>query len=431
MEKRIKKGKIFISIASYRDSELLPTITDCLNQAKYKNDIRFGICWQNCPIEKKEFPIKVFQDFRFNIYECSWKDSKGLGWARNKIQQLYNGEEFGLQLDSHHRFAKNWDALLINMMEQTNCNKPIITTYANSYDPEKKIHPEQSNNINKYQPCKMVPNYFTEKGTISFYPLPIDNYLDFDKPQKARFCSGHFFFTIGKHWVEYNYDPQLYFCGDEISLALRSFTMGYDLFHPTTCVIWHEYSRKHRVKHWDDHVSSNNLIPWYKNDNTSFKRIRHLLGHEEFQGEFPDIDNGYYGLGNIRSKKDFEEYSGIYFKNRYIDPYALQGFTPPKPNDCELFSFELDVKELLNYLGQHDDFSDGFLNDFITLAIYFQDKDKNNIIRKDLNLDKIVKLKNKNKYELQISSNIQPEFITIQSLFNSGWKNSLIKKLSK
>ena len=47
-----KRDTIFISIASYRDKELLPTIEDCLNQAKYPDRLRFGICWQHSKEDK-------------------------------------------------------------------------------------------------------------------------------------------------------------------------------------------------------------------------------------------------------------------------------------------------------------------------------------------------------------------------------------------
>jgi hypothetical protein len=38
--------KIFIQIASYRDPELTPTIKSCLENAKYPENLVFGICRQ-------------------------------------------------------------------------------------------------------------------------------------------------------------------------------------------------------------------------------------------------------------------------------------------------------------------------------------------------------------------------------------------------
>ena len=43
----MKKNKIFIQIASYRDPELLPTLVDMLNKADKPDNLSVGICWQH------------------------------------------------------------------------------------------------------------------------------------------------------------------------------------------------------------------------------------------------------------------------------------------------------------------------------------------------------------------------------------------------
>ena len=40
-------NSIFIQIASYRDSQLLPTIKDCIQNAKNPENLIFAICWQH------------------------------------------------------------------------------------------------------------------------------------------------------------------------------------------------------------------------------------------------------------------------------------------------------------------------------------------------------------------------------------------------
>ena len=42
-------GSFFVSIAAYRDPDLLPTIADCLAKARHPDRLRFGICWQYGP----------------------------------------------------------------------------------------------------------------------------------------------------------------------------------------------------------------------------------------------------------------------------------------------------------------------------------------------------------------------------------------------
>ena len=42
-------AKVFISIASYRDPELLPTIKDLIANAKNPKNLVFSIAWQHSP----------------------------------------------------------------------------------------------------------------------------------------------------------------------------------------------------------------------------------------------------------------------------------------------------------------------------------------------------------------------------------------------
>jgi hypothetical protein len=104
--------QIFISSASYRDPELLPTVLDCLAKAQHPDRIVFGICWQHGDDEL--LPEPITKNPQFKILDVAWKDSKGACWARSQIQKLlYAGEDFYFQLDSHHRFVQDWDSKLI------------------------------------------------------------------------------------------------------------------------------------------------------------------------------------------------------------------------------------------------------------------------------------------------------------------------------
>jgi len=350
-------SKIFVQIASYRDPELIPTIKDCIAKAKHPENLTFGICWQRDETEK----LDEFKDLpTFQILDVHWSKSKGLCWARSEIQKLWKGEQYTLQIDSHHRFLQNWDEELISMMEMTGSSKPIITTYAGMYSPKE-------NKLLNVEPYKMVPDKFTPSGTILFYPHAIPNWQTLTKPIPARFVSGHFFFTLGKHCEEYKYDPNLYFAGDEISLSIRSFTLGYDLFHPHKTVIWHEYTREGRTKHWTDFDQSNKQTgkvdqTWWEMDNESKRRLRHLLKEEDNK-----IDLGVYGLGTVRSHRDYELYAGINFAKKQLHPEAKRGTNPPTndPSDWSqlqetMFNLKLNIPQpaepyKLIYIGIEDE----------------------------------------------------------------------------
>ena len=312
-------SKIFVQIASYRDPEVVPTIKDLLENSDNPQNLTFGIC--NQFHEEDDWSLDEWRDDeRFTIQDIPWNESKGLCWARSEIQKMWKGEEWTLQIDSHHRFLKGWDTKLIEMAEMVEVEKPIITSYAGMYSPKdnKKINEE---------PFRMVGKKFTPSGTILFYPEYIHNWKELTKPLPARFVSGHFFFTIGKHCEEYKYDPNLYFAGDEISLSIRSWTLGYDIFHPHYTVIWHEYTREGRVKHWDDFQEKNQdkiEAKWHEMDSVSKKRLRKMLREED-----NDSDVIGYDLGTVRTHEEYERYAGIDFKNRILHPNTIKGIEPP------------------------------------------------------------------------------------------------------
>lgn len=347
---------IFIQIASYRDPELRSTIKDCISKAKNPERLTFGICWQYDDQEYIELHDFLYSIPNITIVEVPYFESKGLCWARSKIQELYNGEDYTMQLDSHHRFIQDWDEVLIDMMKTVNSKKPIISTYGAVYDP--KYDTSHENN-----PYKMVAKSFTDHGTILFYPDIIENHEQLTAPIPARFVSGHFFFTLGQHCIEYKYDPNLYFAGDEISLSIRSYTLGYDLFHPHKVVIWHEYTRKNRVKHWDDFNDQNKekkLIKktWWEMDEYSKKRLRHLLREED-----NDIDLGEYDLGFVRTHEDYELYSGINFKYRKLHTNTINGVDPPVNDNTSWWEKSDDYDLLLDNIPNFS------VNEFLYIGI--------------------------------------------------------------
>jgi hypothetical protein len=118
------------------------------------------------------------------------------------------------------------------------------------------------------------------------------------------------------------HDPELYFHGEEINITVRAFTHGYDLFHPHRTVVWHEYSRESRRKHWDDHPD------WYLSNTRSHRRLRKFLGMEG--AEEPE-HFGRFALGTSRTLQDYERYAGICFDLRGVQQYTLDDLPPPNP----------------------------------------------------------------------------------------------------
>ncbi len=301
--------KIFLSIAAYRDPELLPTILDCVSKADRPEDLRFGICEQ---IGDEDRPLVLPQGICAKSLIVNWRESRGVCWARAEIMKLWAGEEYYFQIDSHHRFANSWDTKLIMQFHLAASAKAILSTYAPAYFPDQELTLADS-------PTRMDLDVITEHSIPLFRP----SFVSACRPVKARFVSAHFLFSEGSFVRDVPYDPNLYFIGEEISLAVRAFTNGYDLFHPSDVIVWHEYTRSLRTRHWDDHVESQRVeIAWHERDLVSLARVRLLL---------TTGDTGSFGCGTVRTLREYEQYAGIDFTRRLAQDYTWTGSEPPNP----------------------------------------------------------------------------------------------------
>jgi hypothetical protein len=170
----------------------------------------------------------------------------------------------------------------------------------------------------------MVFDRFIPEGAVFFLPETIPGWETIKKPVTARFYSAHFCFTLGQFSTEVQHNPEYYFHGEEISIAARAYTWGYDLFHPHIPVIYHEYTRKGRTKQWDDDRK------WGEKNSRSHLLNRKLFGMD---GETQEGHDGPYGFGPNRTLRDYEIYSGLLFEKRAIQKYTQDKNYPPNPYD--------------------------------------------------------------------------------------------------
>ena len=315
--------KIFVQIASYRDPQLIPTLQNMLENAKNPENLRIGIANQFST--KDDFgSLETYKkDERFRIMDIPFEESKGVCWARNLVQQLYDGEEYTLQIDSHMRFVPNWDEEMIGMIKQLQekgYEKPLLTGYVSSFDPDN----DPQGRIQ--EPWRMAFDRFIPEGAVFFLPETIPGWRDMTEPVPARFYSAHFAFTLGQFSVEVQHNPDYYFHGEEISIAARAYTWGYDLFHPHKVLIWHEYTRKGRTKQWDDDKT------WGEKNAQSHLINRKLFGMDGLEQEGHD---GPWGFGSLRTLRDYEKYSGLLFSKRAVQQYTLDKHYPPNPYPYE------------------------------------------------------------------------------------------------
>jgi len=201
-------SKIFIQIASYRDPQLPLTIKNAIENAKSPKNLRFGISRQFNEDDKFDDLSEYSNDKRFRILDIPYNESRGVCWARHLTQQLYENEEYTMQIDSHMRFEKDWDKTFIDMIKQLQKKghpKPLLTGYVSSFDPD------NDPGARVREPWRMAFDRFIPEGAVFFLPETIPSWQELKSPVPARFYSAHFCFTVGQFSKEVQHDPEFYF----------------------------------------------------------------------------------------------------------------------------------------------------------------------------------------------------------------------------
>jgi hypothetical protein len=83
----VKNYEIFVSIASYKDSELLNTLNDLYENAKNPSEIRCVVLNQTDYNEFEDYKL-FFDDRKVEMYNMDYRHTKGVCWVRHKIQSL-------------------------------------------------------------------------------------------------------------------------------------------------------------------------------------------------------------------------------------------------------------------------------------------------------------------------------------------------------
>lgn len=344
---------IFVSIASYRDPELIPTLKDMLHHAAQPQHVHIAVCQQD------EAASEIFQEAGFTLENLRQVDghrvsafryrqalievihvhyyaSQGACWARSLAETLFRGERYFLQIDSHCRFIPQWDREMIAMLRQLRQQspRPIISAYPPGYAPG-----DDEEASKKTYVSRLTFNGCSAQGLPTFSSVPFVS----DTPVDGSYLAGGFIFTDGDFVTNVPNDPHIFFIGEEIAMAVRAFTHGYDIYHPHKILLWHFYNREENAKVWSDHSASAKdegkiTRPWWEVDKQSKLRVRTLLGLEEAGPE----TLAPWTLGNARTLRQFEYRAGLSLQHGTILPEVAGSekinvfTTPPEDHDAWL-----------------------------------------------------------------------------------------------
>lgn len=295
----LREPTIFVSIASYRDSECMRTVQDLFAKAKSPRSVFVGICEQNSKDAAESCAPGSFEHSD-NVRRITIPsgEAKGPTYARYLCSTLFRGETYFMQIDSHTTFAEHWDEVAISQLKK--CGPALAVLSGYPHDRKNNAITEKSAPIL----CKSkwnsdgIPQF--EASIKSAESLKTADAAPFPIP----FMSGGFIFGPGSLVTDVPFDPNLpqLFQGEEVAYTARAWTSGYDFFSPTKNVVFHEYYREGKPKFWDDQKL------WIVEQRGSAQRVRRILGLEE-----PVIAPGSEpcALGTARSIAAYWDFAGL------------------------------------------------------------------------------------------------------------------------
>lgn len=362
---------IYLSISTYRDESCPYTLKNAFLNAKHPEKLFVGIVQQNCDsnvcytgtgwgntrrwvsqdhkdtdcIEKFCKTNPIICEKQIQILRLSERESYGPFFGRYVNSKLYRGENHFLQIDAHTYFRDEWDALLVEQMRLTKSYPfSVISNYPPGGNPrDTSIWGIPSINEYKRVPSGLCGCSFEDAGgkhhTVRLVEIQ-RNYRPKDeikRPRHSAFVAAGFFIAHGSLINNVPFDPFMpfLFMGEEISMSIRFWTSGYDIYAPSVDVLKHEYVRKDGPKFWESlgmcfsssgiHNGLTDLI---------IPRVQRLVGWKEDAPAYTDtvfsrIDQ--YSNGNKRTAEQFVKAMNINLDtlNQEAPAWCLQGTDMP------------------------------------------------------------------------------------------------------
>lgn len=285
---------IFISIASYRDPDLINTVKSCYQNAKNPSRLYFSVFSQAEDSEHADLSFIPHTQIRY--LKTHWSESKGACWAKSISSKSIIGEYF-LQIDSHSRFSDAWDEMLVENYKRSSRfwgNRIILSHYPDPYEVVDGKDVLLTNNT-----LKKISPFWNDSAHMVLASMPWDDVEDTVNGDEMFYVGAGLIFCTAEIAKDIPYDEEIYFYGEEVSLAIRAYTRGIRIISPTTKAIYshYNYAAMDRRLHWQDNSK------WGDIDLKAQKRLKKILSG--------DRSFGVFGIGSSRLFDQYQKITGI------------------------------------------------------------------------------------------------------------------------
>lgn len=311
---------ILVEIPSFQDPELLSTMRAALCKAGNPERIHFAVCYQGDDMKELDIVRGTPHTLVTPFKAC---EAPGLCAARYEAARLYRDEDYVMHVDSHMRFASFWDVALIDQFRRCPKGMNVLTEYPRNYDQwygepfysdvfdQNALTGGRVIGLTRYQLDGIKPR-FTGKKAFSGIT-----------PKRGYFISGGFLFGPGHMDKDVPPDPGMFFTADEGSIDLRLWTHGYDVYHPGVRCVYHLYDR-------DAAARRHGMAPVDRFPAKSDAADRNKAGEPARIEQLYDVrDHGIYldefGLGDVRRPDLYYDLSGVNFRSRSAQQFAVDG----------------------------------------------------------------------------------------------------------
>ena len=231
---------IFVTIPSYEDPELIDTLDSAFENAAFPGKIHISVA-----LQYKKVPMPDVNKYmkrpgiKFTYYDVDTRP--GITQLRHNLSKLHDGEDYFLMIDSHTKFIKNWDLILIQEYEK------IVSDSKN----DKVIISQLASGFGIICDCYNTNSVCEKNHSVSYYSLA-NNFKEIFPDAESVFrismikkedmvisatnyyvsggASGQFFFTNKKWLEEVGIIDGVQFAGEEATLTFRSYISGWTFY---------------------------------------------------------------------------------------------------------------------------------------------------------------------------------------------------------
>jgi len=325
--------KIFVSIPSYRDPEVVATIEDLWKKADHPERVIVGVCQQIDLTKRSKDDIDLRRTFpsqvssgHMKIDTMDYREAKGPCLARERIEtHCLDKEDFVLMIDAHMVFAPSWDTRLLNDWYAIDDPMAILTTYPREYQEDRGWTESEGTFLLGHSWKQNDLPLFALRSYYKTPRIPV--------PCISWVAGFSFLPRYLVELVPYLSKVPYLFIGEEIAMAARYFTHGCNFYAPTFSAVQTTY--KHRGKRKFEELDFQRGIRMH-----SEGFIRALVGMRG-DGDLSKYDSP-SRLGPERSLYDFETYSGISLSRKKITMNGLAGLTPSDNDETKSYKWEND-----------------------------------------------------------------------------------------